>query len=78
MLALASCWGVFLTGSDTSANALFGNLQAVSAQHLGMNPVLMASANSSGGVIGKMVSQTSTARMLVCSASRCGTALPSR
>ena len=48
--------GVFLTGSDTSANALFGNLQVVTANHLGLNPALMAAANSSGGVMGKMIS----------------------
>lgn len=48
--------GVFLTGSDTSANALFGNLQVVSATRLGFSPVLMASANSAGGVMGKMIS----------------------
>jgi lactate permease len=48
--------GVFLTGSDTSANALFGNLQVVTATHLGLNPALMAAANSSGGVMGKMIS----------------------
>lgn len=47
---------VFLSGSDTSGNALFGNLQVVAANHLGLNPVLMAAANSSGGVMGKMVS----------------------
>jgi L-lactate permease len=48
--------GVFLTGSDTSANALFGNLQVVTADKLGLSPALMASANSSGGVMGKMIS----------------------
>jgi lactate permease len=48
--------GVFLTGSDTSANALFGNLQVVTANSLGLSPALMAAANSSGGVMGKMVS----------------------
>jgi lactate permease len=48
--------GVFLTGSDTSANALFGNLQVVSAGRLGLDPVLIASANSVGGVMGKMIS----------------------
>ncbi len=48
--------GVFLTGSDTSANALFGNLQVVTATRLGLSPVLMAAANSSGGVMGKMIS----------------------
>ena len=53
--------GVFVTGSDTSANALFGNLQVVTAQHLGMSPALMASANSAGGVMGKMISPQSIA-----------------
>jgi lactate permease len=48
--------GVFLTGSDTSANALFGNLQVVTAGHLGFEPTLMAAANSVGGVVGKMIS----------------------
>lgn len=47
--------GVALTGSDTSSNVLFGGLQKVSAEQLGLNPVLMASANSSGGVMGKMI-----------------------
>jgi L-lactate transport len=53
--------GVFLTGSDTSSNALFGTLQEVTAGRLGMNPVLMAAANSAGGVMGKMISLTSIA-----------------
>lgn len=53
--------GVFLTGSDTSANALFGNLQVVTANKLGLNPLLMASSNSSGGVMGKMISLQSIA-----------------
>jgi lactate permease len=48
--------GVFLTGSDASSNALFGSLQVVSAHRLGISPVLMAAANSSGGVMGKMIS----------------------
>ena len=48
--------GVFLTGSDTSANALFGNLQVVTASRLGFEPTLMAAANSAGGVVGKMIS----------------------
>jgi L-lactate transport len=48
--------GVFLTGSDTSANALFGNLQVVTAGRLGLDPVLMAASNSAGGVMGKMIS----------------------
>ena len=47
--------GVALTGSDTSSNVLFGNLQVVSAQQIGMSPVLAASANSAGGVMGKMI-----------------------
>lgn len=53
--------GVFLTGSDTSANALFGNLQSVTAQQVGMDPVLAVAANSSGGVTGKMISPQSIA-----------------
>ncbi len=53
--------GVFLTGSDTAANALFGNLQVITAKTLNLNPVLMASANSAGGVMGKMISLTSVA-----------------
>ncbi len=59
--ALLGWVGVFLTGSDTSANALFGTLQVVTASKLGMNPVLMAAANSAGGVMGKMISLTSIA-----------------
>ncbi len=47
--------GVALTGSDTSSNVLFGGLQVVTANQLGINPVLMAAANSSGGVMGKMI-----------------------
>jgi lactate permease len=47
---------VFLSGSDTSGNALFGNLQVVAAHRLGLDPVLMAATNSSGGVMGKMIS----------------------
>jgi lactate permease len=53
--------GVFLTGSDTSANALFGNLQSVTAQQVGMDPILAVAANSSGGVTGKMISPQSIA-----------------
>lgn len=48
--------GVAITGSDTSANALFGLLQVTAAEKAGINPVLMAAANSSGGVMGKMIS----------------------
>ena len=47
--------GVALTGSDTSSNALFGSLQRITAQQLHLDPVLMAAANSAGGVMGKMV-----------------------
>ena len=47
--------GVALTGSDTSSNVLFGNLQKISAQQIGLSPILTASANSSGGVMGKMI-----------------------
>ena len=47
---------VFLSGSDTSGNALFGNLQVVAARQLDLNPVLIAATNSSGGVMGKMIS----------------------
>ena len=47
--------GVALTGSDTASNVLFGGLQKITAQQIGLNPVLMAAANSSGGVMGKMI-----------------------
>jgi lactate permease len=53
--------GVFMTGSDTSANAIFGRLQAVSADRIGLSPVLAVAANSSGGVTGKMISPQSIA-----------------
>ena len=53
--------GVFLTGSDTSANALFGNLQVITANQIGLNPVLTASVNSAAGVMGKMISLASIA-----------------
>jgi lactate permease len=53
--------GVFLTGSDTSANALFGNLQVVTANALHLNPVLTAAVNSAAGVMGKMISIQSIA-----------------
>ena len=51
--------GVVLTGSDTSSNVLFGSLQRITAEQLGLNPVLMAAANSSGGVMGKMINAQS-------------------
>jgi len=47
--------GVALTGSDTSSNVLFGNLQKITAERLGLSPILTAAANSSGGVMGKMI-----------------------
>jgi lactate permease len=53
--------GVFITGSDTSSNVLFANLQKVTATSIGMNPVLALAANSSGGVTGKMISPQSIA-----------------
>lgn len=53
--ALLRWLGVALTGSDTSSNVLFGNLQQITAQQLGLSPVLAAAANSSGGVMGKMM-----------------------
>ena len=53
--AMLGWLGVALTGSDTSSNVLFGGLQKVTAQQLGLNPVLTAAANSAGGVMGKMI-----------------------
>lgn len=47
--------GVALTGSDTSSNVIFGSLQTITAKQIGISPVLMASANSTGGVMGKMI-----------------------
>jgi len=47
--------GVALTGSDTSSNVLFGNLQTITARKLGLDPILMAAANTTGGVMGKMI-----------------------
>lgn len=54
--AMLGWLGVFLTGSDTAANALFGGLQVITANKLGMDPVLLAASNSAGGVMGKMIS----------------------
>src|SRR5919204_1481776 len=59
--AVVGWMGVFLTGSDTSANALFGNLQVVTANALALNPVLTAAVNSAAGVMGKMISVQSIA-----------------
>ncbi|HDR7542506.1 L-lactate permease [Bacillus sp. CH_442] len=58
--------GVFLTGSDTSANALFSNLQAITAQQVGVPEVLLVAANTTGGVTGKMISPQSIA--IACAA----------
>jgi lactate permease len=53
--AMLGWLGVALTGSDTSSNVLFGSLQKITAQQLGLNPVLITTANSTGGVMGKMI-----------------------
>jgi L-lactate transport len=74
--AMVGWMGVFLTGSDTSANALFGNLQVVTANALHLNPILMASVNSAAGVMGKMISVQSIAVAVV--ATRLTTADESR
>jgi lactate permease len=58
--------GVFLTGSDTASNALFGSLQKITAQQLHLNPVLVCATNSSGGVMGKMIDAQSI--MVACAA----------
>ena len=59
--AILGWLGVFLTGSDTSANALFGNLQMITANQIGLNPVLTTSVNSAAGVMGKMIALPSIA-----------------
>jgi lactate permease len=53
--------GVFITGSDTSSNALFGKLQSATASSIGVDPVITVAANASGGVVGKMISPQSIA-----------------
>jgi lactate permease len=58
--------GVFLTGSDTASNALFGSLQKITAQQLHLNPVLIVATNSTGGVMGKMIDAQSI--MVACAA----------
>ncbi|EBI6191027.1 L-lactate permease [Salmonella enterica] len=64
---LSIVWlGVFLTGSDTSSNALFASLQATAAQQIGVSDVLMVAANTTGGVTGKMISPQSIA--IACAA----------
>ncbi len=62
--------GVALTGTDAGSNALFGNLQKVTAEQIGISPLLMASANSAGGVMGKMID----AQSIVVASSACGLA----
>ncbi len=57
--AIIGWLGVFMTGSDTSTNALFGKLQAVTAEKIGIDPVITMSANTCGGVCGKMISPQS-------------------
>ena len=62
VLSPALGWiGVFITGSDTSANLLFAKLQQVTASKVGMDPLLAVAANASGGVVGKMISPQSIA-----------------
>ncbi len=58
--------GVFLTGSDTASNALFGSLQRITAQQLNLNPILIVATNSTGGVMGKMIDAQSI--MVACAA----------
>jgi lactate permease len=66
--AMLGWLGVALTGSDTSSNALFGSLQKITAEQLGLNPVLICAANSTGGVMGKMID----AQSIVVSAAATG------
>lgn len=66
LLAILGWLGVFLTGSDTSSNALFSALQATTAQQIGIPEVLLVAANTSGGVTGKMISPQSIA--IACAA----------
>jgi lactate permease len=66
--ALLGWLGVALTGSDTSSNAMFGSLQRVTAEQLGLDPVLICTANSTGGVMGKMID----AQSIVVSATATG------
>ena len=58
---ISKALGVFITGSDTSANALFGKLQGATATSIGIDPVITVGANVSGGVVGKMISPQSIA-----------------
>jgi len=61
MSAFMGWLGVFITGSDTSSNALFGKMQQITAESMGINPILTVATNSSGGVAGKMISPQSIA-----------------
>ena len=61
--------GVALTGTDAASNALFGSQQVITANKLGLNPTLMAAANSSGGVMGKMIDAQSI--VVASTATRC-------
>jgi lactate permease len=67
--AILGWLGVALTGSDTSSNAMFGSLQRVTAEQLGLDPLLICTANSTGGVMGKMID----AQSIVVSATATGT-----
>jgi lactate permease len=64
--------GVALTGSDTSSNVLFGNLQQITAQQVGMSPILAAASNSAGGVMGKMIDAQSIVVASVATGQRGG------
>jgi lactate permease len=68
--AMLGWLGVALTGSDTSSNALFGSLQKVTAELLGLNPILICAANSTGGVMGKMIDAQSIVVAAVATAQR--------
>ena len=67
--AILGWLGVAITGSDTSSNAMFGSLQRVTAEQLGLDPLLICTANSTGGVMGKMID----AQSIVVSATATGT-----
>ena len=65
--AMIGWLGVFLTGSDTASNSLFGSLQQITANQLGLNPLLIVTANSTGGVMGKMIdAQSITVATAAC------------
>src|SRR5262249_4058575 len=64
--------GVALTGSDTSSNALFGNLQRITAEQLRLDPILIVASNSTGGVMGKMIDAQSIVVAAVATGQRGG------